>query len=97
MMTINGARFLGLEDVIGSLEPGKAADMTATDLRHPAFQPVHNPISQLIYTASGRDVSHVWINGEVMMENQKPAGDVEAIVTAANAWQAKIAAIEVAS
>lgn len=97
MLTINGAKFLGLEDRIGSLEPGKAADMTATDLRHPAFQPIHNPISQLIYTASGRDVSHVWINGALVVENRQPQGDVEGIVSAANAWQSKIAAIEVAS
>lgn len=94
MMTINGARFLGLEDEIGSLEPGKLADITAIDLSHPAFQPIYNPISQLIYTASARDVSNVWIGGKRVMDNrQLPETDTASILAATRQWQEKITAI----
>ncbi len=94
MMTINGARFLGLEDEIGSLEPGKLADITAIDLSHPSFQPIYNPISQLIYTASARDVSNVWIGGKRVMDNrQLPETDIESILAATRQWQEKIKAV----
>jgi 5-methylthioadenosine/S-adenosylhomocysteine deaminase len=94
MMTINGARFLGLEDEIGSLEPGKLADITAIDLSHPTFQPIYNPISQLIYTASARDVSDVWIGGKRVMDNrQLQEVDTESILAATRQWQKKIAAV----
>jgi 5-methylthioadenosine/S-adenosylhomocysteine deaminase len=94
MMTINGARFLGLEDEIGSLEPGKLADITAIDLSHPTFQPIYNPISQLIYTASARDVSDVWIGGKRVMDNrQLPETDTESILAASRQWQEKITAV----
>jgi 5-methylthioadenosine/S-adenosylhomocysteine deaminase len=94
MMTINGARFLGLEEDIGSLEPGKLADITAVDLSHPAFQPIYNPISQLIYTASARDVSHVWIGGKRVMDNrQLPGTDTQSILAATRQWQQKITAV----
>ena len=94
MITINGARFLGLEDQIGSLEPGKLADITAIDLSHPSFQPIYNPISQLVYTASARDVSHVWIGGKRVMDNrQLPEADTESILAATRQWQKKISAV----
>ena len=94
MMTINGARFLGLEDQIGSLEPGKLADITAIDLSHPSFQPIYNPISQLIYTASARDVSNVWIGGKRVMANRHlPEADTESILAATRQWQEKILAV----
>ena len=94
MMTINGARFLGLEDQVGSLEPGKLADITAIDLSHPSFQPIYNPISQLIYTASARDVSNVWIGGKRVMANRHlPEADTESILAATRQWQEKILAV----
>ncbi|MGV0036091.1 MAG: TRZ/ATZ family hydrolase [Candidatus Azotimanducaceae bacterium WSBS_2022_MAG_OTU7] len=94
MMTINGARFLGLENEIGSLEPGKLADIASIDLSHPTCQPIYNPISQLIYTASARDVSNVWIGGKRVMENRLlPEIDIESILAATRQWQEKIAAI----
>jgi len=94
MMTINGARFLGLEEEIGSLEPGKLADITAVDLSHPAFQPIYNPISQLIYTASARDVSNVWIGGKRVMDNrQLPETDTQSILAATRQWRQKITAV----
>ncbi len=94
MMTINGARFLGLENEIGSLEPGKLADIASIDLSHPTCQPIYNPISQLIYTASARDVSNVWIGGKRVMENRLlPEIDIESILAATRQWQEKIAVV----
>ena len=71
MATINGARLMGLEEKIGSLEIGKCADMIAVDLSSISFQPIYNPISQLIYAANGQNVTHTWINGECLYEDKK--------------------------
>ena len=60
----HGARALGLAEQIGSLQPGKWADLIAVDSRHPATQPVHNPLSQLVYAASREQVSDVWVGGQ---------------------------------
>lgn len=91
MGTINGARLLGLEDKIGSLEPGKLADIIAIDLSEPLSQPVHNPVSQIIYSTSGSDVSHVWINGQARLADKKFVGlDVDAILARANEWRETI-------
>ena len=91
MATINGARFLGLEDEIGSLEPGKSADMISVDLSALRFQPMHNPISDLVYAASGDQVSNVWINGEHLLSNRTLTNmDTARILANTNQWQAKI-------
>ena len=71
MATINGARLLGLDKRIGSLEIGKCADIIAVDLSGISFQPIYNPISQLIYAASGQDVTHTWINGECLYKDKE--------------------------
>ncbi len=63
MATLNGARALGIDAVTGSLEPGKAADLVAVDLSGIAREPLYNPVSQLVYTAVGHRISHVWVNG----------------------------------
>jgi 5-methylthioadenosine/S-adenosylhomocysteine deaminase len=63
MATLNGARALGLERETGSLSPGKSADMVCVDLSGAATQPVHNPLSQLVYSASRDAVSDVWVAG----------------------------------
>lgn len=91
MLTINGARFFGMEDDLGSLEVGKLADMTAIDLSDLAFQPVYNPVSQLIYTATGRDVTHVWINGELLLEDRELTQvSLDEIVTATEGWRGRV-------
>ena len=64
MATINGARALGLEREIGSIEPGKAADLICVSLRDAALQPVLDPLSHLVYAASREHVSDVWVAGE---------------------------------
>lgn len=68
MATINAARALGLEDRIGSLVPGKAADMTAVNLSATELSPCYDPVSHLIYAAGREHVSHVWVNGELVVE-----------------------------
>lgn len=67
MATLNGARALGLEREIGSLEPGKAADCIAVDLDHPATQPLYSVASQLAYAAGRDQVSDVWVAGRRLL------------------------------
>ena len=91
MATINGAKFLGLEDKIGSLEPGKCADMISVDLSALKFQPMHNHASDLLYAASGDQVCHVWIDGEHQLSNRTLTNmDTARMRANARQWQAKI-------
>ncbi|WP_018415262.1 TRZ/ATZ family hydrolase [Teredinibacter turnerae] len=70
MATINGAKAIGLEDQLGSLEPGKQADVIAIDMNDLDLQPVHNPVSQLVYTQMGHRVSNVWVAGEQLVKSR---------------------------
>ena len=69
MATINGAKVLGLENEIGSLEVGKRADLILLDANKPHYYPRHNPVSSIAYSAQAADVSTVLVNGKVLMEN----------------------------
>ncbi len=69
MATLNGAKALGLDHIIGSLIPGKAADITAIDFSHLALSPCYDPVSHLVYTAGREHVSHVWVNGQLLLDN----------------------------
>lgn len=71
MATLGGARALGLEDRIGSLEVGKQADLVAVDLGQPETQPVYHPLSQLVYACNGSQVTHSWIAGVAVMEERR--------------------------
>jgi 5-methylthioadenosine/S-adenosylhomocysteine deaminase len=71
MATINGAKSLGLEDQIGSIEMGKKADITLIDARSPQLTPFRNPISHIVYSANGGNVDTVICNGEILMKNRK--------------------------
>ena len=91
MATINGARLMGLADEIGSLEPGKSADIIAVDFSDIAFQPMHNPLSQLIYAASGHQVSHTWIAGQCLYKDGKHTKlDIGNLATRVESWRQKI-------
>jgi 5-methylthioadenosine/S-adenosylhomocysteine deaminase len=68
MATINGARALGLGDQIGSLEPGKKADLIMIDLEQNHLTPCFNPVSLMVYTARGSDVSAVMVNGKWLVK-----------------------------
>ncbi len=69
MATLNGARALGIDDQVGSLEAGKLADLIAVDLAHPNTQPVYDPVSTLAYSAHASQVTHVWVHGQLLVAN----------------------------
>ncbi|KAJ5652921.1 hypothetical protein N7507_010347 [Penicillium longicatenatum] len=69
MATINGAKALGLDDKIGSLEIGKKADFVAIDVRGIHTQPWFNAPSAVVYTATGRDVDMVVVDGKRLVQN----------------------------
>ncbi len=71
MATIEGARALGLGDMVGSLEFGRKADIIIVDTNKPHLTPLYNPISHLVYAARGNDVSHSIINGRLVMEDRR--------------------------
>jgi 5-methylthioadenosine/S-adenosylhomocysteine deaminase len=73
MATIQGARALGLDESIGSLEKGKKADLIIIDTHKPHLTPMYNPVSHLVYAAMGSDVRTSIINGEGHLKtiNQK--------------------------
>jgi len=68
MATINGARALGLEHEIGSLEAGKKADLVVIDLNCLHTTPSMNPVSTLVYAATGGNVDMVVVDGQVVVE-----------------------------
>ena len=72
MATIDGARTLGLEAEIGSLEVGKKADIVLFDTRRPEWRTLFNPVNSLVYNADGRSVHTVLVDGRVVVENQEP-------------------------
>jgi 5-methylthioadenosine/S-adenosylhomocysteine deaminase len=71
MATIEGAKALGMEDITGSLETGKKADIIILDVDKPHLTPMYNPYSHIVYAARGNDVSHSIINGQPVMEDRK--------------------------
>jgi 5-methylthioadenosine/S-adenosylhomocysteine deaminase len=71
MATLNGAKALGLEKEIGSIEVGKRADLILVDLKRPHLTPVHNVVSHLVYSAIGADVDTVIVDGEILMQNRE--------------------------
>lgn len=71
MATINGARALGKEKELGTLEPGKKADITVIGFRRAGLYPITNPLNLIVYAASGQDVTHVIIEGKPIVEEGK--------------------------
>ena len=70
MATVNGAKALGLEKVLGSLETGKKADIVLIDLSKPHLRPLHNIYASILYSARGSDVDTVIVDGKILMENR---------------------------
>jgi len=92
MLTINGAVALGLEDSIGSIEPGKQADLCALDLRQPETQPLHHVVSQVMYAASSRQVSDVWVAGQRLLKSgELTTINMDEVLDAASRWQQRLA------
>ena len=69
MATIGGARALGLEERLGSIEPGKLADVIAVRTSQPRQVPMYDPVSHLVYTTHGDDVVLSMVNGQVLMRD----------------------------
>jgi len=96
MATREGAKALGLDDVTGTIEVGKEADLVAVDLGAIHFVPLFrsgadaNAVAHLVFSASGRDVSDVWVKGRRLVEN----GEVISVDLAAVAERAQAAAEE---
>jgi 5-methylthioadenosine/S-adenosylhomocysteine deaminase len=85
--TLGGARAIGLEDSIGSIEVGKRADLVALDFGGVQLAPVFNPLSHLVYAASRRDVSDVWIDGSARVRDHLLLGvDSERLIGNAARW-----------
>lgn len=69
--TMGGAKCLGASEQIGSIVPGKKADFILLDLNQPHLTPLYNIPSHLVYTASGSDVIHSFINGRQVLDNRQ--------------------------
>lgn len=72
LATISGARSLGLDDQIGSIETGKKADLVLFDTKRPEWRTLFNPVNNLVYNADGRSVHTVIVDGQVVVENHIP-------------------------
>ena len=91
MATLAGARALGKEDAIGSLVPGKAADMIAVDLGAIETQPVYDAASQVVYSASRRQVSDVWVAGRALVrDGALLTVDEDRVLERAKHWRRRI-------
>jgi 5-methylthioadenosine/S-adenosylhomocysteine deaminase len=93
MATMAGARALGLERIIGSLAPGKRADVVAMRLSDLELAPVYDPVSHLVYAAGREHVSHVWVNGRLKVkEGELVTIDARELLLKATHWRERIAA-----
>ncbi len=91
MATLNGARALGLAHLTGSLLPGKQADVIAVDMSAIGTLPCYDPVAQLVYSAGREAVSHVWINGKLLLDQGRFTQlDEAALRRTAHVWQDKI-------
>jgi 5-methylthioadenosine/S-adenosylhomocysteine deaminase len=92
MATLEGARALGLDEHIGSIAPGKWADLTAVELSSVETLPCFDPVSHLVYAAGRENVSHVWVAGSPRLADRRLAGlDEQDLRDKALWWQKKIA------
>lgn len=88
--TLGGARAIGMQERIGSLEVGKRADLIAVDFGRPELAPVYNPVSHLVYAASRRDVSDVWTDGVARVRGGRLLGvDLDELRMRAARWALK--------
>ncbi len=91
MATLGGAKALGLEEQIGSLKPGKAADIVAVNLDSVETRPIYHPLSQLVYAAGREHVTDVWVAGRhLLKERVLTTLDEQAILDKTAQWQSRI-------
>jgi 5-methylthioadenosine/S-adenosylhomocysteine deaminase len=89
--TRDGARALGMESRIGSLEPGKQADIIAIDTRRAHMQPFEDPFSAIVYSTDDDDVTDVWVDGRQLLAGgvAKTINETEVLQAAAR-WRARV-------
>jgi len=93
MATIRGARVLGMDARIGSLEPKKRADLITVSVSGARQTPMYDPISHLVYVIHGDDVRNTIVNGRVLMRDRKVLTlDEGAVIAEARAWAEKVRA-----
>jgi 5-methylthioadenosine/S-adenosylhomocysteine deaminase len=80
MATLGGARALGLDHEIGTLEVSKRADLVLLNGNHPALTPIHDPYQQLVYSATGAEVTDVWVNGRHVLVGGRVATVTEEVI-----------------
>ena len=90
--TINGARALGLEARIGSIETGKEADLVAVELASPEVFPVFDPVSHLLYASGREHVTDVWVAGRHVVQTRQLVTEAgaaidRAVLSSSSAWQ----------
>ncbi|TDT38637.1 5-methylthioadenosine/S-adenosylhomocysteine deaminase [Halospina denitrificans] len=91
MATINGACAMGIDDRVGSLEPGKQADIIAVDLGDILAQPVYDPVPHLVYNTNGRQVTHSWVAGEPrLIQGELQRMDLHGLRERVQRWQIAI-------
>src|SRR4051794_25160937 len=92
MVTIDGAKALGMEREIGSLEPGKRADLIVVTTAVPNATPLYNVYSDLVYATKASEVTDVMVNGRVVVRGRKLTTlDLSSVLAAADEWRRKIA------
>jgi 5-methylthioadenosine/S-adenosylhomocysteine deaminase len=85
--TLGGAHALGLDARIGSIEPGKRADLVAVALRGPELTPCYDPVSHLVYAAGREHVTHVWVDGEARVSDGRLETQPANLDTRWQLWQ----------
>ena len=93
MATLDGARALGLDSLIGSLVPGKQADLIAIDFRDPRLAPVYDPVAQIVYAAQRDNIREVWVAGRhVVRGGAVTQADPTELLALAQHWGTQIRA-----
>jgi 5-methylthioadenosine/S-adenosylhomocysteine deaminase len=93
MATMGGARVLGLASQIGSLEPGKRADLLVVDMSAARQVPMYDPVSHLVYVTRGDDVRTTIVHGRVLMRDRTVLSlDEPAVLAEARSWAARVKA-----
>jgi 5-methylthioadenosine/S-adenosylhomocysteine deaminase len=91
MATIDGARVLGMEREIGSLEPGKRADLIVVSMRTARQTPMYDPLSHLVYVTRGDDVRTVIVNGKIVMRDRRVTTlDESEVLDEASKWAERV-------
>jgi 5-methylthioadenosine/S-adenosylhomocysteine deaminase len=91
MATVDGARALGMDQTIGSLEPGKRADLIVVSVSAARQTPMYDPLSHLVYTTRGDDVRTTIVNGKILMRDRKVLTlDEAAVLAEARTWGERV-------